>query len=101
MVSFQNPEFEDFYDDRIIVSWKISQPSTLPSLKNLTFKIIGLPNIEFDPLQEPSIEIPELNSNDFILNWIIRKPSCNTKIILSVQNELVSEEYHLNINFEN
>ncbi|MFX0185973.1 MAG: hypothetical protein ACFE95_23045 [Candidatus Hodarchaeota archaeon] len=95
MPAFQPPKVKDFYDNRLIVSWEINQPSQLPHLEKLIFRISGIPKLEFDPPQIPQIEIPNLNGNNFMINWVIKKPLVKTKIKLSVQNPLLSEEYFL------
>jgi hypothetical protein len=95
MTFFQPPTVKDFYDNRLIVSWEINQPSQLPPLEKLVFQISGIPKLEFDPPQIPQLEIPKLNGNNFIINWVIKKPLVRTKITLSVQNTSLSEEHFL------
>ncbi|MHA2327909.1 MAG: hypothetical protein ACXACR_05260 [Candidatus Hodarchaeales archaeon] len=95
MLHFTPPEVEDFFDNRLIISWKISQPLGIPELKNLTCRISGIPSLIFDPLQSSTLEIPELNNNLIIINWIIRNPSTKTKITITVQNEHFFEEQNL------
>ncbi len=100
MTRFPSPKVGNFFDHRLIVSWNIMQPPHLPSLKNLLIQISGVPPLNFEPLQDPKLEIPELNSNDIIVNWVIQKPSVRTKVTLSIQSGNISEEHSLIIDPE-
>ncbi len=101
MSLFPSPEVNDFFDKRLIVSWNIMQPSHLPSLKNILIQVSSSPPIIFDPLQDPKLEILEINGNEFIVNWVIRRPLVRTEVTLSIQSEIISEEHTLIINPEN
>ena len=100
MLLFPSPEVNEFFDNRLIISWNLFQPPNLPPLENLIIRISGEPELNFDPLQDPQAEIPEINDNNFIINWIIRKPSVRTEVIFSIQNDTISEEQILIINPE-
>ncbi|MHA2244026.1 MAG: hypothetical protein ACXADY_03580 [Candidatus Hodarchaeales archaeon] len=101
MSLFPSPEVNDFFDKRLIVSWNITQPSQLPSLKNILIQVSGSPPIIFDPLQDPNLEIYEITDNEFIVNWVIRRPLVRTEVTFSIQSEIISEEHTLIINPEN
>ncbi|UCG93641.1 MAG: hypothetical protein JSW13_04050 [Candidatus Aerophobus sp.] len=100
MPVFSSPQVNDFFDKRLIISWNLTQPLQLPPLKNLLIQISGNPQLIFDPLQDPILRIAELDNNDFIINWVIRKPIIKTEVTLSIQNDIISEEYHLVLNPE-
>lgn len=100
MLLFPSPEVNDFYDNRLIISWNLSQPPNLPPLENLLIMISGEPELNFDPFQDPQLEIPELDDNNFIISWIIRKPSVKTEVVFSLQSNAISEEQILVINPE-
>jgi hypothetical protein len=100
MSTFPLPEVNDFFDERFIISWSLTQPLNLPPLKNLIIQISGDPQLVFDPLQDPKLEITELDENHFILNWVIQKPKIKTEVTLSIQNDIISEEYTLILNPE-
>lgn len=100
MLHFPPPEANDFFDNRLIISWNLFQPPDLPPLKNLLISISGDPELYFEPFQDPQLEIPELNNNDFIISWVIRKPLVKTKIIFWLQSNAISEEQDLIINPE-
>lgn len=95
MSVFPPPQVNDFFDKRLLISWTLTQPLHLPPLKNLLIQISGNPQLIFDPLQDPRLEIAELNNNDFIVNWVIRKPTTKTEVTLSIQSDNISEEYSL------
>ncbi|UCE12438.1 MAG: hypothetical protein JSV04_09595 [Candidatus Heimdallarchaeota archaeon] len=100
MAHFLPPESDDFYDERLIISWKLIQPPHLSNLKNITIRISGNPPLKFSPLQAPELQIPALNDNEVIVNWIIQKPVVKTEVILSIHCDIISEEYSLFINLE-
>ncbi|MFX0122008.1 MAG: hypothetical protein ACFFAE_00075 [Candidatus Hodarchaeota archaeon] len=95
MPVFQSPLVNDFFDERLIISWTLTQPLHLPPLKNILIEISGNPQLIFEPLQDPRLEITELNNSDFIINWVIRRPKTITEVTLSIQNDIISEEYRL------
>ena len=78
----------------------IMQPQHLPSLKKILIQISSSPPLIFDPLQDPQLEINELNNNEFIVNWVIQRPLVRTEVTLSIQSEIISEEHSLIINPE-
>ena len=100
MSTFPPPEVKEFFDERFIISWSLTQPLKLPPLKNLIIQISGDPQLIFDPLQDSKLEITELDENHFILNWVIQKPKIKTEVTLSIQNDIISEEYTLILNPE-
>ncbi|UCG02297.1 MAG: hypothetical protein JSW11_22245 [Candidatus Heimdallarchaeota archaeon] len=98
MSVFPLPEINDFFDERLIISWKLTQPLHLPPLKNILIEISADPQLIFDPLQDPKLNIAELNNSDYIINWVIRKPKTKTEVTLSIQNDIISEKHCLHIN---
>ncbi|MFX1284360.1 MAG: hypothetical protein ACFFB5_11930 [Promethearchaeota archaeon] len=100
MILFPSPEITDFFDNRLLISWKITQPPHLPSLKNLSIQISSSPPLIFDPLQDPQLEIDEVNNNELIVNWVIQRPLIKTEVTLSIQSRIISEEHNLIINPE-
>lgn len=98
MTFFQPPTFANFFDGRILISWEITQPLQFPPLEKLIFRISGNPQIEFDPPQLPQIDIPMLDGNKMIINWVIRKPKVRTEILLSIETSELNEEHTLLIN---
>ncbi len=101
MFNFPTPEVKDFYDNRLIISWKINQPSNLPELSKIIIQISGNPPLKFEPLQDSKIEIPKLNGNELIINWVFRKPSMNTEILLEIKNSDIYEKHLLFISPDN
>lgn len=101
MPLFRSPEVAEFYDDRLIISWKINQPSHITELSKLLIQITGNPPLNFDPFQDSKIEIPKFNGNDLIINWVFRKPSRNTEILLEIRNHNIYEKHILVINPDN
>ncbi|MFX1516089.1 MAG: hypothetical protein ACFFC6_07265 [Promethearchaeota archaeon] len=95
MSNFPLPEVNNFFDERFIISWNLIQPLDLPPLKNLLIQISGKPPLIFDPPQDPKLKIAELADNELIINWVIQKPKTKTEVILSIQNNEISEEYTL------
>ncbi|MFX0015132.1 MAG: hypothetical protein ACFFB2_10045 [Promethearchaeota archaeon] len=95
MSSFSLPEVKDFFDNRLIISWNITQPPHLPPLKNLIIQISSSPQLTFDPLQDPRLEITELDGNDLIINWVIQRPEARTEVTISIQSKTLFEEYTL------
>ncbi|UCG90724.1 MAG: hypothetical protein JSU57_03055 [Candidatus Heimdallarchaeota archaeon] len=100
MPHFPSPEINDFFDNRLIISMIIMQPPHLPSLRNILIQISSSPPVIFDPLQDPQLEIEELNNNKFIVNWVIQRPLRKTEVTLSIQSKIISEEHSLIINPE-
>jgi hypothetical protein len=88
---FNEPEVNDFYDDRIVISWNIFQPKELPPLKEIKFTILSIPEVIFEPKQSSTIEIPELDNNKIIVNWIIARPLEKTEICLSLACPILEE----------
>ena len=97
---FNAPESSSFYDNRILISWEISQPRNYPEMKNIQFKISGDPEVEFDPVQDPIIELPAIEDNKIILNWIIKKPTKPVEVQLSILTPDIQETHRLSINPE-
>ncbi|MHA2052680.1 MAG: hypothetical protein ACW99F_03685 [Candidatus Hodarchaeales archaeon] len=97
MVIFPSPEYVNFFDNRILISWEISQPKNFPVLKKIQFKIFGEPELEFEPNQDPVIELPSIEDNKIILNWIIKKPQETTNIQLSITTTEIQETHRLTI----
>jgi len=100
MSTFPLPEVNNFFDERCIISWNLTQPLDLPPLKNLLIQISGKPQLIFEPLQDPKLKIAELADNDLIINWVIQRPNTKTEITLTIQNDIISEEYNLILNPE-
>ncbi len=98
MSYFSSPTASEFYDNRILISWRITQPPNLPPLKNLIFKIEAEPEIRFIPLQSNSISLPELENNKLLINWVIEKPTQPIKVKLSLQCDSVTERHQLMLN---
>ncbi|MFX1536705.1 MAG: hypothetical protein ACFFDI_21010 [Promethearchaeota archaeon] len=98
MPTFPLPEVNDFFDERLIISWNLRQPLHHPHLENLLIQISGNPQLIFDPLQDPNLKIAELDDNYYIINWVIQKPITKTEVTLSIQNDIISEEYTLILN---
>ena len=88
---FNKAEFAEFYDNRLIISWKISQPADLPPLKKMVFTITGKPDLIFEPNQSSVIELPELENNNIILNWVISKPDEKTELALTLSCPVIEE----------
>ncbi len=88
---FTKPEVNDFFDNRIVISWGIFQPEELPPLKNIQFMISGEPELVFEPNQSSIIEIPALEDNKLILNWVMAKPQEKTEIQLSLTCSIIEE----------
>ncbi len=97
---FPSPEFSKFFDNRILVSWEISQPKNHQPLKKIQFKISGEPDLEFEPDQAPIIELPLIEDNEIIINWIIKKPIETTEVILSIVTSEIKETHRLTLNSE-
>ena len=88
---FQEPEINDFFDNRIVISWDIFQPKDLPPLKNIQFMISSEPELVFEPNQSSIVEIPALENNKVIINWVIAKPQEKTEIRLSLTCSIIEE----------
>ncbi|MHA1993334.1 MAG: hypothetical protein ACW97Z_02215 [Candidatus Hodarchaeales archaeon] len=88
---FPPPETSKFYDNRVLISWEISQPKNCGVLRQLKFEISGTPNLVFEPEQNPIIELPTLEGNIVILNWVIKQPEVTTKISLSMESSTIKE----------
>ena len=97
MPFFKSPEVEEFYDDRLIVSWLITQPNTLPPLKNISITISGDPKLVFNPNQSNMIEIPELKDNEIIINWVINKTKVKSSVTLSLRCQEIEETQRIDI----
>ena len=95
MLLFPSPTVGDFFDNRLIVSWNLFQPKNLPPLRDLLITISAYPELTFDPLQDPQLEISELNDSNFIVSWVIRKPPVRTEVLFSLQSNAISEEQTL------
>lgn len=100
MAHFLPPETNEFFDERLIISWKLVQPPHLSTLKDIKIRISGNPPLEFSPLQNPELQIPALNDNEVIVNWIIQKPLLKTEIVLCIHCDIISEEHTLFIDPE-
>lgn len=98
MSLFAPPEVNEFFDDRLIISWLITQPQQSPDLTELVIQISTDPPVIFEPLQDQKLTISHLSDNEFIVNWVIKKPIIQTEIILKIQNQEISEDHHININ---
>ena len=95
---FPLPEISDFFDGRLLISWKISQPTNYPSLESISFKIAGNPELVFEPPQRPKIEITSLNGNEIIINWVILKPTASTEITLKLESSTIKETQTIMVN---
>ena len=95
---FDKPEINSFFDNRLIVSWTIVQPKELPPLKKMLFKITGEPKLVFEPNQTSVIELPELENNTVILNWVIMKPNEKTELTFSVSCPAIEEKQRIAFN---
>ena len=88
---FHPPEASKFYDNRILISWEISQPKNCEPLREMKFEISGVPNLLFEPEQNPIIELPTLEGNTVILNWVIKSPEVTTEICLTMSSSTLRE----------
>ncbi len=88
---FPPPQVSDFFDNRLLVSWKISQPENHPPLQDIHFTIVGKPELVFEPNQRSTIEIPALDGNEVILNWVFIKPTVITEISLTIIASTIEE----------
>ncbi len=88
---FKEPEVKDFFDNRIVISWDIFQPKDLLPLKNIQFMISSEPELVFEPNQSSINEIPALENNKVIINWVIAKPQEKTEIRLSLTCSILKE----------
>lgn len=99
MPLFAPPEVKEFFDDRLIISWLITQPHQYPELTTeLVIHISTDPSVIFEPLQDRKVTISHLSDNDFIVNWVIKKPIIQTEILLRILNQEISEEHSIHIN---
>ncbi len=94
---FPPPEASKFYDNRILISWEISQPKNCESLRELKFTISGNPELVFEPDQNPVIELPTLEGNTVILNWVIKQPEILTKVHLSMTSSTLKESQKITV----
>ena len=94
---FSPPETSKFYDNRILISWEISQPKNCALLRELKFTISGDPELVFEPDQKPIIELPSLEGNTVILNWVIKQPSVSTKIQLLMESSTIKETQNITL----
>lgn len=88
---FDVPEVNNFFDNRLVISWTILQPKEFPSLKRIQFSISGEPELVFEPNQSAIIEIPALEDNTIIINWVVVKPKEKTKIFISLSCPTIEE----------
>ncbi|MHA1207020.1 MAG: hypothetical protein ACTSQ9_07625 [Candidatus Hodarchaeales archaeon] len=88
---FDVPEVNDFFDNRLVISWTILQPKEFPSLKRIQFSISGEPELVFEPNQSAIIEIPALEDNTIIINWVVVKPKEKTDIFISLSCPTIEE----------
>ncbi|MHA1977523.1 MAG: hypothetical protein ACW98F_15665 [Candidatus Hodarchaeales archaeon] len=88
---FHPPEASKFYDNRVLISWTISQPKNCVPLRELQITISGEPKLIFEPDQTPTIELPSLEGNTVILNWVIKQPEASTEIHLSMESSTIKE----------
>ncbi len=99
MPLFAPPKVKEFFDDRLIISWLITQPHQYPELTTeLVIQISTDPSVIFEPLQDQKVTILNLSDNDFIVNWVIKKPIIQTEILLKILNQEISEEHSIRIN---
>ena len=95
---FNKAEINEFYDNRLIISWEITQPFDLPPLRKIVFTIIGKPELTFEPDQSSVIELPELENNKIILNWIISKLKERTEVTLTLSCPVIEESQKIVFN---
>lgn len=88
---FRKPEIKSFYDDRLIISWEITQPKDIPPLKGIVFTISGEPELKFEPNQNSIIELPELKDNKIIVNWVTSKMKEKTEVTLTLSCSAIEE----------
>ncbi len=88
---FPSPEVSKFYDNRILISWEISQPKNCDPLREIKFEISGIPKLIFEPEQNPIIELPTLEGNTVILNWVIKSPKVTTELCLTMRSSTLRE----------
>jgi hypothetical protein len=93
---FSPPTLERFFDNRLIIAWKISQPVGISPLNNLVFRVNWLGQLVFIPNQEPEVVIPKLaDGNEILISWVVQIPEVKTEVDLSVHHETFTEKYHL------
>ena len=95
MSLFQPPTIYPFFDNRILISWELEQPFNIPPLINITIMLQGNPPLTFDPPQSNVIKISEMNKNQIIINWVVKKPKIKTIIKLILSCETINEEQEL------
>ena len=94
---FPSPEISKFHNNRVLISWEISQPKNCDPLRELRFEISGIPKLIFDPDQSPIIELPTLEGNTVILNWVIKPPEENTEICLTICSSTLRETQKISL----
>ncbi|MHA1215369.1 MAG: hypothetical protein ACTSPG_08725 [Candidatus Hodarchaeales archaeon] len=95
MPLFEPPIIENFFNGRLIISWKISTPSENSNLRNILIKVSGEPPLEFNPPQQSQITLPLLDDSDVFVNWIINKPDRDTLIKLTFSSDDLLEEHEI------
>ena len=88
---FPPPESSKFYDDRVLISWEISQPKNCVILRELKFTISGKPKLVFEPDQSSIIELASLDGSTVILNCVIKQPEASTEIQLVMESTTIKE----------
>jgi len=91
----QSPRIYQFFDDRLLISWVLTQPSNNPPLFDVKIKLQANPPIVFVPPQSDVIEISEINKSKIIINWVIKKPQMKTIIKLFLSCNLLDDEREL------
>jgi hypothetical protein len=94
---FPSPEASKFYDNRVLISWEISQPKNCEPLQDMRFEITGTPKLIFEPDQNPIIELSTLEGNTVILNWVIKPPKVTTEICLTMSSSTLRETQKISL----
>lgn len=95
MSKFQSPKIYPFFDDRLLITWELEQPSNNPPLFDIQIKFEANPPIIFVPPQSDVIKISEINKNQIIINWVIKKPQTRTIIKLFLSCNSLNDELEL------
>ncbi|WP_455140532.1 hypothetical protein [Candidatus Hodarchaeum mangrovi] len=95
MSFLQSPRIFQFFDDRLLISWDLGQPSNSPPLFDIKIKLQANPPVIFIPPQSDMIEISEINKNQIIINWVIKKPQMKTIIKLLLTCNSFDDEQEL------
>ncbi|MHA1974718.1 MAG: hypothetical protein ACTSW1_17105 [Candidatus Hodarchaeales archaeon] len=98
MTLFEPPTIENFFNGRLIISWKILTPPKKFHLKNILIRISGEPSLEFNPPQDSQIRLPLIDSSEVYVNWVINKPERYTLIKLNFSSDELSEEHIVQFN---